>query len=330
LQRTIPPEAWSNLFGLFFVVFGLGGVVWIVRLNRAVARNDALGHRSWRPKLPSSAAAMGAPIATAVSSNASSMDTGGIDSASRALGSFLGSGASTSSLKTQKLDTGAMWQASQPSAVGGASSGAEVALRPVTTPFGQACGLTCITLFWNGIVSVFLFAIFRERMGAMNVFMGLFLIPFVLIGILLIFATISSFGALFVPRPQLTASNTVVPLGGSVQLRWRQPSGLRNPTALSISLEAREEATYTRGTDTYTDRNVFYKQELWQSTPSGDLSGSTTVSVPAGLIHSFEAPRNKILWAIKVKGQVPLWPDFEDEYRIVVTPLTASASTATL
>jgi hypothetical protein len=198
----------------------------------------------------------------------------------------------------------------------------QVVLKPVSSPGGQACGMMFVALFWNGIVAVFLRMGFFEAHdgGFMRIFLGLFLIPFVLIGLGLLVAALASFGAMFVPRPTLTANVTDIPLGGTVELQWRTRRGVLNPQKLQLRLEAREEATYTRGTRTYTDRNIFLSQSVFESAPGGEQSGQSRVAIPAGTMHSFEAAHNKIVWAIKVKGDVPLWPNFEDEYRLTVLP----------
>ena len=37
-------------------------------------------------------------------------------------------------------------------------------------------------------------------------------------------------------------------------------------------------------------------------------------------MHTFEAPHNKVLWAVHVHGEIGGWPDVEDEFPLVVTP----------
>jgi hypothetical protein len=38
-------------------------------------------------------------------------------------------------------------------------------------------------------------------------------------------------------------------------------------------------------------------------------------------MHSFEAGHNKIIWSLRVHGDIYRWPDVKDEYPIVVLPM---------
>jgi hypothetical protein len=203
-----------------------------------------------------------------------------------------------------------------------------VVLKPVFPPGGVACGLFFFALIWNGFVGVFMFAgpLRSSGGGIGSIFLLLFCVPFVLVGLGVIVAAFSSLGSTFVQRPKLTASSIAVPLGSTFELDWEMQRGKINPQKMQMFLEAREEATYSRGTNTYTDRNVFLSQLLLEDA-SNSQRGHTRITIPADSMHSFEAARNKVVWAIKVKGDVRLWPNFEDEYRLHILPAARSADT---
>ena len=56
-------------------------------------------------------------------------------------------------------------------------------------------------------------------------------------------------------------------------------------------------------------------------TTKGDIQGGQMkVQIPADTMHSFEAPSNKIIWSVHVKGEIPKWPDVDDEYALQVVP----------
>ena len=40
---------------------------------------------------------------------------------------------------------------------------------------------------------------------------------------------------------------------------------------------------------------------------------------------SFRAEHNKVVWSLKVKCELPRWPDSEEEYEVVVRPPGSAA-----
>ncbi len=226
--------------------------------------------------------------------------------------STMGSGAMGSGGAVERMPQSAI-----PTAAGG-----PVTLKPRTTRFGGFCGLLVFSVFWNGIVGVFLASAFFGKSGSFPIFMWLFLTPFILVGIIMIGATFHQFLAMFGPKVELTVSQAQVPLGSSININWKL-SGRQNVTKFQIFLEGREEATYRRGTDTYTDKNTFCVLDV-TNTLSSVTQGDATVQIPIATMHSFEARNNKILWQLVVKGEIPIWPDIKDEYPIVVLPVNFS------
>ena len=78
-----------------------------------------------------------------------------------------------------------------------------------------------IALFWNGIVSIFLWqAIMEPKGGFFSIFMLLFMIPFVLIGVVLILGVARSFLSLFNPVIEIAMSTGAVERGNTVDVAW--------------------------------------------------------------------------------------------------------------
>jgi uncharacterized membrane protein len=203
-----------------------------------------------------------------------------------------------------------------------AEAGSPLELRPKATRLGTLLGLIFVSIFWNGIVSVFFWqAVQLWRAGTPNGCMTAFLVPFVIIGLLLIFGVIRQFLVLFNPRLKITLSRGVLAPGEPVQLQWALSSQGTGVRRLRIVLEGREEATYRRGTDTCTDRETFASIVVVDTDqPFAIPAGSTTLEVPAGTMPSFVAEHNKVLWMLKATCEIKGWPDSDDEYEVVVTP----------
>jgi MFS family permease len=199
-----------------------------------------------------------------------------------------------------------------------------VTLKPKASPIAQFLGLCFAALFWNGIVVVFAV----QAAGGVSRgewifgwFLAIFLIPFVLVGLFLIGAVVYQFLALFNPRPEVTVSSGVIPLGGSVEVTWKFAGLSRRIRRFRMFLEGREEATYRRGTDTVTDKRVFARLDLTDArSPYEIRSGRVTLRIPAEAMHSFECDNNKIIWTIRIHGEIDRWPDVKEEFPIVVLP----------
>jgi hypothetical protein len=202
---------------------------------------------------------------------------------------------------------------------------------PVTlkskSPWSKLLISIFVAAFWNGIVSVFVFEVVNDwRTGDGNWFLTLFLIPFVIVGIILIGSIFYCFLALFNPRPTLTLSSATIPLGGTLRMKWHFNGITSRINQLKITLKGTEEATYQRGTDTHTDKNTFYQAEIF--TTQNDLEipyGTLDVILPGDSMHSFEAEHNKIIWKIEMHGDIKSWPDVKDEYKFTVAPYPLEA-----
>ena len=204
-----------------------------------------------------------------------------------------------------------------------ATAGGPLELKPAVTPLGMLLGLGFVALFWNGIVSVFVVqAVGLWRSGNPSTFLNLFLIPFVAIGGVLVFAVARQLLVLFNPRPYLTLTPGAPATGENVFLQWRLGSGGRGVSRILITFEGREEAQYRRGTNTHTDRQTFFTLPVVDSAQSLEISagGSAGFRVPEETMPSFRAEHNKVVWSLKVKCELPRWPDSEQEYEVVVRP----------
>jgi hypothetical protein len=202
-------------------------------------------------------------------------------------------------------------------------AGPNLVLQPVQSRTGKCLILALFTVFWNAFVIFFFWKAVLQNSdsGFSRVFVGLFLVPFALIGLLFLGSAISSFLGLFNAALQLTVNRIDAAPGEELELSWQMQPGQIKPQDLRISLQGREEATYRRGTNTITDKNVFHKNEIVQTTSAAEIqNGRARVPIPADTMHTLEAPNNKIIWSLQVRGAVRMWPDIDEEYLIFVVP----------
>jgi hypothetical protein len=173
-------------------------------------------------------------------------------------------------------------------------------------------------LFWNGIVSFFVFHVIEE---GFPIFLTLFMLPFVLVGLGITFFCIYVFLSLFNPKIEVALSNGAVPLGEEVDVAWEVLGNARKIRKLDIHIQGEEIATYRRGTDTHTDTNTFRMIPIVSTDQSDEIPfGTTTVRIPADTMHSLDAGNNQIKWSIQVKGDIPWWPDVNESLIFRVRP----------
>jgi len=200
--------------------------------------------------------------------------------------------------------------------------GGPVTLSPRFGPVAKLLGVILMAAFWNGLVSVFVIEMVKGwRAGSPDWFLTFFLVPFVLVGLGLI-AGIGYTGlALLNPRPRLTLSRRVYRLGEVVDVSWAFSGSTSRISRLRVVLEGREEATYTRGTDTQTDTEVFVELVLVDTENSFEIGqGRSEVRLPEDTMHSFEAAHNKVVLALKVNGDILKWPDVNEEFALKIDP----------
>ena len=196
-------------------------------------------------------------------------------------------------------------------------------LKPEVSRLPALIGITVFALIWNGIISIFIYQVIEGfQRGGVDWFLTVFMIPFVAVGLILIFVIIYQFLALFNPRIELTLHPGTPRLGEPCLLQWRVEGNTRRLRKLTLVLEAEEIATYRRGTNTYTDRNIFEQVVISEQDAAGsiDFSGSMDFTLPGDTMHSFKANNNEVLWSIKVQGDIPRWPDVSAVFPIAVIP----------
>lgn len=199
-------------------------------------------------------------------------------------------------------------------------SGGGMELKAGSTPKAGCVGMGCVAVFWNGIVWTFFLQ------SDTPLFVRLFLLIFVAVGLGMIGGWGYFFLAMFNPKPSLIADSQTVELGGSLRLKWRFTGNTSRITRFEVLLTAKESATYRRGTNTTTDHHYFLHEQVLETRDRAIIAnGEVTITIPAGLMHSFDASNNKIVWAVKLHGDISKWPDVDFEFPITVLPASTNA-----
>ncbi len=190
-------------------------------------------------------------------------------------------------------------------------------IKPKVSRFARFAGIGIVALIWNVLVGLQLASALSLGPVSAIVLASLFMI----VGLMILGAAVHALLAIFNPDVEVLASVGQPALGEPLELRWRLAGKSSRVRRLQIDLEGTEEATYTHGTDTVTDRQRFeYIAVTATADPAEIAEGTATIVIPAGAVPSFYAKNNKIVWRIVVKGEIHHWPDIDDEFLVEVIP----------
>ena len=198
-------------------------------------------------------------------------------------------------------------------------------LRPRRSRIGRVIGVLFFACVWNGAMYILfinqLLPQWQSGFSIGAVFFSLFALPFMAVGLLLVYMVGHSALAILNPRFTLELDHAPVRLGDACSVIYRM-SGRRMPIGmLTFRLIGRESATYRHGSNTSTDHHEFLNEVIFQSKDATThADGTLSLRVPAGAVPSFRAQNNKIEWLITVHGDIRRWPDVDQEYPLHVLP----------
>lgn len=222
---------------------------------------------------------------------------------------------------------------------GGHAAAARARLRPAPAVAGEwmkaggsrwaaALFMTVFAVFWNGIISFGVrdaWSGLSDHSGIGRIFgggLGLFMIPFVLIGIGLAFGALYSWAALFAPRYEVKLGEGRLFPGRSTSIQWRRAGGRGQPRDFRLLLVGREEATFRQGKNQSTAKSVFHERVLFETTvPVAMDQGRVELTIPPDGVPTFHGDHNKIRWLLCIRATVPRLPDLNEEHEIIVSAL---------
>ncbi len=202
-----------------------------------------------------------------------------------------------------------------------------VRLRPGDASPALAGGcLLGMAIFWcsiTGIVGGAFFVSFLN--GEQSGWLMLFFVPFVLIGLGLLFAALRQI-VLGVRVPLAVVELEREPLcpGDAVRLRVAQAGGF-SLNSYTVDLECIEHVSYTQGTDTRHEERVVLTERVLEAgarevSAMRPLDEQLTLRIPIGAPVSFHAAHNDLIWRISVAGDIQFWPNPKWHFPFRVVP----------
>lgn len=107
-------------------------------------------------------------------------------------------------------------------------------------------------------------------------------------------------------------------------VEWEMKGSVSRVVHFKVSLWGIESATYRRGTNTVTTSRVFFDLPVVDTVSKEEMrQGQTTIVIPDDLMHSLKLSNNEIKYEIRVEGEIPLWPDIADQFKVTLLPLSS-------
>jgi len=213
------------------------------------------------------------------------------------------------------------------------SPGTRLAYRlPVGTSPGWALlGLTAICMVWNGTVAVFGTIVVRGHLiSRPDWFATLFLVPFALIGLILIGLLVRQLRRTTGIGPtRMEISDHPVRPGERYELFFSQSGKLR-VKSMQVLLVCEERATYRQGTDTRTERREvrrhrLFRREGFQVLSAAPFEAMFDLRIPADAMHSFISAHHAVQWRLVVRARLHGWPRMRRDFPLVVLPVADNA-----
>ncbi len=202
------------------------------------------------------------------------------------------------------------------------ASSLETVFKPATGHLKRILGIAFFALFWNGIVSVFVVQIVKDwQRGGKPIGSTLFISIFVAVGIGTIVAVLFNILRVFNPTIKIQNASCVLFPGAEEDISFDISGNIARLQSFTVTLVGEEQATYRRGTDTVTDTNEFFSSTLYKADSFNVARRDEfKIVIPKAAMHSFKSSNNKIVWKLKVHGDVPRWPDVTEDYILNVNP----------
>lgn len=187
-------------------------------------------------------------------------------------------------------------------------------------------GFGLFAMLWNSVLAVLgVGAVIDLLKGKIDWLLLTLLVPFAAVGIagLVLFVRRVLLTTAVGPT-QLEISAQPLQPGGTYEVLLAQ-GGSGTLESLRLCLALDEQATFTQGTDTRTDRITVWARDIrtWrdlQLTPGARFEARESFTIPADAMHSFASEHNAVRWSIAVHGQPAGWPGFVRTFPLVVFP----------
>ncbi len=199
--------------------------------------------------------------------------------------------------------------------------------KETETPQTEFITSLLFCLFWNGLCSFWywkvwemwkiphttLWAWFLPIVGT------IFMIPFALIGGVMILDVFKTFFRLFNPVAKLTFSAKSAKPGDTVEVKWELAGRFERIQCLTLSLFCCKDVEAGTENEIRPAEETLQRIEIEKIRgPLRQRMGLTRVKIPADAIPTGKNSDNRITWEIQLHGKISKWPDIVQAREIQV------------
>jgi len=184
-------------------------------------------------------------------------------------------------------------------------------------------------VLWNGVVVIFVIVTAsRFLQDEPDWLAAAFLFPFLAVGVAAMYWFFRQLILATLVGPTIVEiSEHPIRPGRTYELFLSQAGRLKMKF-LEILVVCEEEAIYRQGTTARRETQRVYEDRLFRQEDFSISSEAVfqirrPLAIPAGAMHSFQSPHNKVQWKIVVQGQTHGWPPYQRSFPVVLLPAKA-------
>lgn len=141
--------------------------------------------------------------------------------------------------------------------------------------------------------------------------------------VLFFISTIQSLIALKSTKIELSVNSKDLKHGEVLDLYWESSHKADRLKKLTLSIFQMESRTSGSGNNKKTNSKKLHDEILFETTDLNEiLSGSKSITIPKIFKHSYSSDGYNLGWFLKVKGEIPMSPDIDEDYKILISKET--------
>ncbi|MCP3965886.1 MAG: DUF3592 domain-containing protein [Lentisphaerae bacterium] len=197
----------------------------------------------------------------------------------------------------------------------------ETILKPENGPLKSFLGSLVVAIIWNGIVAISVYKFFNGyESKSIDWVLLIVVIIFGIAGLVILGIAIYHFIILFNARPVFRINSSFIQMSDKTEISWEIPAG-RNISMLEVFIEGHEIVTVNKGKNSSQEDSIFYSEKVFSTDLVSDIiCGEKSFFMPDQTMHSFETKCGKIVWMLRVHGDIKSRPDINFKYKINLLP----------